>query len=74
MLTAYSSAAMGRARYKLIEDGTYFGEIPGLQGVWANAKTLEFCRQDLQEVLEDWLFVKLWDGDEIPASAGNASA
>jgi len=55
MLTAYIDAAMARARYKIIEDGTYFGEIPRLQGVWANTKTLEQCRRELQEVLEDWL-------------------
>ena len=66
MLTAYISAAMARARYKIIDDGTYFGEIPGLQGVWANAGTLESCRQELQEVLEDWLVLKLRDGDAIP--------
>lgn len=66
MLTAYITAAMSRARYKLLDDGTYFGEIPGLQGVWANAKALEACRAELQEVLEDWLVVKLRDGDAIP--------
>jgi len=66
MLTAYINAAMTRARYKIIEDGTYFGEIPGLRGVWANARTLEVCRRELQEVLEDWLVVKLRDGDPIP--------
>jgi len=66
MLTAYITAAMSRARYKLLDDGTYFGEIPGLQGVWANAKALEACRAELQEVLEDWLVVKLRDGDQIP--------
>lgn len=66
MLTAYISAAMNRARYKIIDDGTYFGEVPGLQGLWANAKALESCRKELQEVLEDWLIVKLRDGDDIP--------
>jgi len=66
MLTAYINAAMARARYKIIEDGTYFGEVPGLQGIWANARTLEECRRELQEVLEDWLIVKLGDGDSIP--------
>ena len=59
MLTAYISAAMDRARYKIIDDRTYFGEIPSLRGVWANAKTLEGCREELQEVLEDWLVLKL---------------
>jgi predicted RNase H-like HicB family nuclease len=66
MLTAYITAAMQRARYKIIDDGSIFGEIPALRGVWANAKTLEACRLELQEVLEDWLVVKLRDGDSIP--------
>ena len=73
MLTAYISAAMARARYRIIDDETYFGEIPGLRGVWANAKTLEVCRSELQEVLEDWLVV--YEGstanlEEAPASKG----
>jgi len=66
MLTAYITAAMARARYRIIDDGTYFGEIAGLRGVWANGKTLEACREELQEVLEDWLVVKLRDGDNVP--------
>ena len=66
MLTDYINAAMTRAKYKIIDDGAYFGEVPRLEGVWANAKTLETCRQELQEVLEDWLIVKLRDGDTIP--------
>ena len=66
MLTAYITAAMARARYKLLDDATYYGEIPGLRGVWANAKQLDACRAELQEVLEDWLVLKLRDGDEIP--------
>ena len=67
MLTAYINEAMARARYKILEDGTYFGEIPGLQGVWANAPTLEECRRELQEVLESWLILKIRDNDSIPA-------
>jgi predicted RNase H-like HicB family nuclease len=67
MLTAYINEAMSRATYKILEDGTYFGEVPGLQGVWANATTLETCRRELQEVLEGWLILKIRDGDDIPA-------
>jgi predicted RNase H-like HicB family nuclease len=66
VLSSYIEAAMARARYRLIEDDTYFGEIPGLRGVWANAPGLEACREELQEVLEDWLLLKLRDGDDIP--------
>jgi len=38
--------------------------------VWANEKTLEVCRDVLREVLEEWLFLKLRDGDFIPEIGG----
>ena len=66
MLTNYISKKMARARYKILEEGSYFGKIPGLQGVWASEKTLEKCRENLREVLEEWLILKLRDGDPIP--------
>lgn len=66
MITQYIQSQLKKADYKILEDGTYFGEIPGLQGVWAGAKTLENCRQELQEVLEEWILIKLADGDPIP--------
>lgn len=66
MLTRYIQEALDKACYKIIEDGTCFGEIPGLAGVWANERTLEKCRTVLQEVLEDWLLLKLRDNESIP--------
>ena len=45
--------------YKILEDGSYFGAIPGLKGVWASANDLERCREELRDVLEDWLFLKV---------------
>ena len=67
MLTKYIDAAMRTATYKILsDDGSYFGEIPGLQGVWANADTLEACRDELQSGLEDWIMFKLELGQEIP--------
>lgn len=66
MLSEYISKQMSKARYKLLRDGSYFGEIPRLKGVWANANTLEDCRTELQEVLEDWLVIKVRSGDLVP--------
>jgi predicted RNase H-like HicB family nuclease len=54
MLTTYIRAAMHRAKYEILPDGTFYGEIPGFQGVWANAPSLEACREELQQVLEGW--------------------
>jgi predicted RNase H-like HicB family nuclease len=64
MFSDYFKAAMKLAQYEIIEDGTYWGKIPGFQGVWANEPTLEACRDELQSVLEDWVLVKLWDNDD----------
>lgn len=67
MLTKYIEAAMRTAKYKILsDDDSYFGEIPGLQGVWANADTLEDCRDELQSGLEDWIMFKLELGQAIP--------
>ena len=65
MLSEYLAKKLKQARYKLLEDRSYFGEIPGLKGVWASAKNLEDCRAELQSALEDWLLFKLKDGDAI---------
>lgn len=66
MLTEFIDQKMRRARYKLLKDGNYFGEIAGVKGVWANAKNLEECREKLQEVLEDWLLLKVRERETIP--------
>ena len=66
MLTRYIREAMKRARYKNLEDGTCFGRIPGLDGVWANEPTPAECQKVLQEVLEEWLILKIRDHDPIP--------
>lgn len=66
MLSEFISKQMVKARYKLLRDGSYFGEVPGLKGVWANADALEDCRTELQEVLEDWLVIKVRSGDAVP--------
>lgn len=68
MIIEYIEEAMKRARYTVIEDEEpYYGEIPPLKGVWATGKTLETCRTNLREVLDDWLVLRLKKGLPIPA-------
>ncbi len=70
MLASYIDKAMESATYEIIEeDQTYWGEIPELQGVWANQPTLESCRQELREALGDWLALRLRLGLPIPVIA-----
>ena len=66
MLSEFIEKKLKRATYERLEDGSYYGEIPGLRGVWADAKNLEDCRRELREVLEGWLVLKLRDRDPIP--------
>lgn len=62
---------MARARYEIIEDDrSFYGSISGIQGVWANAPTLEACRSELEEVLEDWLLLSIAEHSPIPEIDG----
>ena len=70
MLIAYIGEAMKRARYKILEDDTYYGWVEELPGVWAQASILEECRTELQEVIEDWLLLGLKLGHELPTLDG----
>jgi hypothetical protein len=38
--------------------------------VWANADTLEACRDELQEVLEDWILIGVRLGHTLPVIDG----
>lgn len=67
MLTAHINAAMRNAQYELLKVGEgYIGKIPGLQDVWANADMLETCRDELREVLEEWIIMGLKMNHYIP--------
>ncbi|MBD0390532.1 MAG: type II toxin-antitoxin system HicB family antitoxin [Nostoc sp. C3-bin3] len=70
MLTNYIRTAMYKATYELLEDGTFYGEIPECRGVWANAATLEGCREDLQDALEGWIILGLRLGHTLPILDG----
>ena len=60
MLTEYLEAAMRRANYEILpDDNTFYGDIPGLDGVYANSDNLETCRSELKEVLEEWILLSI---------------
>ncbi len=71
MLLAYIQAAMHQAEYELLpEHEGFYGHIPALPGAWANAHTLEACRDELQSVVEGWIILGLRMGDDLPVIAG----
>ncbi|MDD1415969.1 type II toxin-antitoxin system HicB family antitoxin [Dolichospermum sp. ST_con] len=70
MLTEYIQSALKRATYQILEDGTFYAEIPELKGLYANALTLENCRDELKESLEEWIVLGLQLGHNIPEMDG----
>jgi predicted RNase H-like HicB family nuclease len=71
MLRQYIDAAMRHARYEiLVEDSTFYGEIEGFEGVYASAATLEGCRDELEEVLEEWVLFRVSRNLELPTVDG----
>jgi predicted RNase H-like HicB family nuclease len=71
MLTNYIRAALRHARYEILEDdGTFYAEIPECNGVYANAPNLEACREELAEVLEEWILFRLHRNLSLPVLDG----
>ena len=70
MIFEYCQKAIEKAEYKKLDDGTWYAEVPGFRGVWANAETVEECRKELISVLEEWVVLKLRDGDVVPEVDG----
>ena len=67
MLIEYIQAALEKAIYEIIEDEeTSYGEVLELEGVWATGNTLEECRKNLEEVIDEWIVFRLRRGFTLP--------
>lgn len=52
---------MELARYEILDDDhSFYGEIRECPGVYASAETLEKCRGELEEVLEEWILFRVY--------------
>ena len=71
MLMKYIQTALRHAKYEILEDdGSFYGEIPVCNGVYANASTLEECREQLAEVLEEWILLRVYKNLPLPVVDG----
>ncbi len=70
MIRDYLDQALKRARYSRLENGDYCAEVRGLPGVISTGKTLEECRTTLQEVVEEWVLVRVSRGLAVPSLGG----
>ncbi len=55
MFSEYVQAALALAEYEIIDNDEYCATVPGLRGIIATGKTIEECRKDLIEVIEEWI-------------------
>ena len=73
LIERYRRLAMKKASFEQLDDGTWYAdiEIPGFEGVWSNEDNLKDCLNVLDEVLMDWLLLKIQDEDrDIPVLEG----
>lgn len=71
MWTNYLRAALHQAHYAILpDDNSYYGEVPDFDGVYANAATLEACREERAEVLEEWMLFRIAKGLPLPVVDG----
>lgn len=71
MLVEYLQTSLRHAQYEILEeDKSFYGEIPGFQGVYANASTLEECHEQLEEVLEEWVLFRIHKNLPLPQIDG----
>ena len=50
----------------LPDDKLYYGEIEGFKGLYASAKSLELCRDELMSTLEDWVLFSIHKNIDLP--------
>jgi predicted RNase H-like HicB family nuclease len=71
MIQEYIQKALKYAKYEILsDDNSVYAEIPIFKGVYANADTFESCRNELIEVLEEWVIIKLRSNMDLPVIDG----
>ena len=71
MLIQYLKTGLRKAHYEILSDtGDYYGEIAECNGVYATAASLEACRDELEEVLEEWVLFRLHRNLSLPIIDG----
>lgn len=63
LVRKYALLAAGRAETERLQDGTWYAEIPGFPGVWAQGESEEEVVRELETVVRDWALLKIQDKD-----------
>lgn len=71
ILTEYLEAAMNQLKLERLSDTEVYAEIPSCPGVWATGENEGQARQQIREVLEEWLLLKIRGQEPIPNVNGH---
>ena len=67
MIRQYAEAVARRATVRELDDGTWFAEIEGFDGVWANEASPKEALDVLPDIVADWVILKVRSEDrDIP--------
>jgi len=69
LISRYIHQALHRAQCEQLDSG-FCATVRGLRGVIAVGRTLEDCRTQLAEVVEEWILVRVARGLAIPKLGG----
>ncbi len=70
VLSEYIDQALAQAEYDKLEDGSFSGRIAACPGVIAFSATLRECEDELRSTLEEWLWLGLKLGHQLPVIGG----
>lgn len=70
LVASYAYAAVRHARVSQIEDGLWFAEIAGFEGVWGEGSSPAMAEADLLASIPGWVELKLEAGDTVPSIDG----
>jgi predicted RNase H-like HicB family nuclease len=70
VILKYIAKALDRARFERLDDGSVCATVPGLRGVIALGSDRRTCRQQLTEVIEEWILVRVSQGLSVPKLDG----
>lgn len=63
LIKRYAMLAAQRAEAEQLQDGSWYAEIPGFPGVWAQGKSEAEVVRELETVVRDWALLKIQDKD-----------
>jgi predicted RNase H-like HicB family nuclease len=69
MLTEYIQAALDSINWKIMDDGSFYAEIP-LMGLHTNMPHLEECQSRIRQMLEEHIVISISQHNALPSIGG----